>query len=83
MARVANFWTDLRGKRKEHRLNRMKDKEAKIVEGEDDVLEVLVRHWEELGRNSKDHSKDCSEDDVVPDTVMGHVGGCELACVGK
>ena len=37
------------------------------------MLEVLARHWEELGR-----SKACSEDDVVPDTATGDVGGCEL-----
>ena len=71
------FWTDLRGKRKGKRLNRMNDR--RIVEGEEEdevlaVLEVLAKHWEELGRRSKN----CSEDDVVPDTVMGDVGGCEL-----
>ena len=71
------FWIDLRGKRKERRLNRMKDEEGRIVEGEDEVLEVLTRHWEELGRSRKD----CSEDDVVPDTVMGDVGGCEFGYV--
>ena len=52
------------------RLNRMKDEEGRIVEGEDEVLEVLVRHWEEHGRRS--------EDDVVPDAAMGDVGGCEF-----
>ena len=31
----------------------MKDGEGRIVEGEDEVLEVLVRHWEELGRRSR------------------------------
>ena len=35
------------------RLNRMKDEEGRIVEGWDEVLEVLTRHWEELERNSK------------------------------
>ena len=30
----------------------MKDEEGRIVEGEDDVLEVLARHWNELGRSS-------------------------------
>ena len=48
------FWTSLRGKRKEWRWNRMKDEEGRIVEGEDEVLEVLVRHWEKLGRSSED-----------------------------
>ena len=45
------------------------------MEEDDEVLEVLARHWEELGRSS--------EDDVVPFTVMGDVGGCELGCVKK
>ena len=31
------------------------------------MLEVMVRHWEELGRSS--------EDDVVPDTDIGDGGG--------
>ena len=43
------FRTDLRAKRKKRRLNRMKDEKGRIVEGEDEVLEVLARHWEELG----------------------------------
>ena len=43
------------------------------MEGEDEVLEVMARHWEELER-----SEGCSEDDLVPDTEMGDVGGCEL-----
>ena len=68
------FRTDLRGKWKERRLNRIKDKVRRILEGEDAMLEMLARHWEELGMGSKD----CSEDDVVPDTEMGDVGGCEL-----
>ena len=52
----------------------MKDAEGRIVEGEDEVLEVLARHWEKLGSGSEY----CSEDDVVPDTVMRDMGGCEL-----
>ena len=35
------------------------------MEGEDEVLEVLVRHWEEFGGSTKE----CSGDGVVPDTV--------------
>ena len=50
----------------------MKGEEGRIVEGEDEVLEVLARHWEEHGRISMDYNKD----DVVPDTMMA--GGCEL-----
>ena len=38
------FWTDERGRRKEQRLNRMKDEEGRIVEGEDEVLAMLARH---------------------------------------
>ena len=64
------LWTDMKGKRKQRRLNRMKDEEGRIVEGEDEVLEVLARLWEELGRSS--------EDDVVQDTEMGDVAGCKL-----
>ena len=51
----------------------MKDAEGRIVEGEDEVLEMMLRHWEEFERSS--------EDDVVPDTEMGDVRGCELGCV--
>ena len=43
------FWTDVRGKRKQQRLNRMKD-EGKIVEGEGEVRgdgKTLGRTWEE------------------------------------
>ena len=60
---------DVRGKRKQQWLNRIKDEEGRIIEGEDKVFEVLARHWEELGRSSED----CSEDDVGPDTEMGDV----------
>ena len=67
------FWTDVRGKRKVQRLNRMKDEEGKIVEGEDEGLEVMGKHWEELGRRS---SENCSENDVVLYTEMGDMGGC-------
>ena len=48
----------------------MKDEEGRIVEVEDEVLVVMARHWEELGRRS--------EDDVVKDKVMRDVGGCQL-----
>ena len=54
-------WTDLRGKRMEQRLNRMKDEEGRIMEGGRKLS---------VGRSS--------EDDVVPDTAIGNVGGCEL-----
>ena len=47
------FWTDMTGKRKERRLNRMKYEEVRRVEEEDEGLEVLARHWEEHGRSSK------------------------------
>ena len=67
------FWTDIKGKRMQRRLNRMKDEEGRILKGEDEVLEVLARLWEELGRSS--------EDDVVQDTEMGDVAGCKLCYV--
>ena len=54
-------------------------KDGRIVEEEDEVLEVFARHWRELGRRSTDGG----EDDVVPDTVMGDVGGCKLGVCKK
>ena len=69
------LWTDVRGKRKQQRLNRMKDEEGRVVEGEDEVLEVMARHWEELGMSS--------EDDVVPDTEMGVWEDVSWVCVMK
>ena len=47
----------------------MNDEEVRMEE-EDEVLEVMARHWEEPGRSSLD--------DVVPDTEMEDMGGCEL-----
>ncbi len=64
------FWTDIKGKWMQRRLNRMKDEEGRILKGEDEVLEVLARLWEELGRSS--------EDDVDQDAEMGDVAGCKL-----
>ena len=58
--------------REEERFTRMKDEEGRIAEGEDEVLKVMARHWDKLGRSS--------EDDAVPDTAMGDVGGgCKLS----
>ena len=34
------------------------------------MLVFMARHWEQLGRRS--------EDDVVPNTEIRDVGGCEL-----
>ena len=65
------FWTDVRGKRKERRLNRMKDEEGRIVEEEDEVWDVMARYWEELVRSS--------EEKIVTDTVAIDVQGCELS----
>ena len=31
----------------------MKDDEEGMVDGEDEVLKVMARHWEELGRKRK------------------------------
>ena len=61
------FWTDLRGKRKQRRVRRMKDDEGKMVVGEDEVLEVMAKHWEELGRKRED-----------TEAEMEDVGGHEL-----
>ena len=40
--------------RKEGRVRRMEDDEGTIVEGDDKVLEVIAKHWEELGRKRED-----------------------------
>ena len=61
------FWTDLRGKRKKRRMSRMKDDERRMVEGKDEVLEVMAKHWEELGRKRED-----------TEAEMEDVGGHEL-----
>ena len=45
----------------------MNDDEGRLVEGEDEVLEVMAKHWEELGRKSEDIEAE-----------MGDVGGHEL-----
>ena len=31
----------------------MKDDEGRMVEGEDEVLEVMEKHWKELGRKRR------------------------------
>ena len=49
----------------------MKDEEGRRVEGEDEVLAMMARHWE-LGRSSEDFS----EENVGLDTEMVDVGGC-------
>ena len=38
----------LNGMKDEGRLNGMKD-EGRVVEGEDEVLAVMAKHWKELG----------------------------------
>ena len=57
----------------------MKNEEGRIVEGEDEVLEVMVRHWEELGRSNEDYR----EDDVILDTEMGDWEDVSWVCVMK
>ena len=57
----------------------MKDEEGRIVEGENEVLEKLARHWEELGRGSKE----CSEDYVGPGRAMGDDENVSWVCVMK
>ena len=48
-------------------MRRMKNDEGRMVEGEDEVLEVMAKHWEELGWKGKD-----------TEAEMGDVGGHEL-----
>ena len=50
------FWTDLREK-KERRVRRMQGDEGRMVEEEDEVLEVMAKHWKELGRKRADGSR--------------------------
>ena len=45
----------------------MKDDEGRMVKGEDEVLEVMAKHWEELGRKRED-----------TEAEMGDVGEHEL-----
>ena len=46
------FWTYFRGK-KEGRVRRMKDAEGRMVEGEDEALEVIENTWKSLARKGK------------------------------
>ena len=48
MVLVANCGlTNLRGKRKQkRRVRRRKDDEGRMVEGEDDMLEIMAKYWE-------------------------------------
>ena len=45
----------------------MKDDEGMMVDGEDEVLEVMSKYWKELGRKRED-----------TEAEMGNVGGHEL-----
>ncbi len=52
----------------------MNDDEGRMVEGEDKVLEVTAKHWEELGRKREDGT--ASEAEM--EDVDGHeLGMCE------
>ena len=35
-------------------MKRMNDDEGGMVEGEDAVLEAMIKHWEELGKKRED-----------------------------
>ena len=48
-------------------MRRMNDDEVRMVEEEDEVLEVMAKHWEDLGRKRED-----------TEAEMGDVGGHEL-----
>lgn len=48
------YWSDLRGKKKSRKIERLKARVGKgVVEKEGEVLE-MARHWEELGRERGD-----------------------------
>ena len=64
-------WTDLRGKGKERRVRRMKDDEGRMLEGENQVLEVMEKHWEELGSKREDNEAEMGDVNVGgPELVM-------------
>ena len=48
-------------------MRRMNDDEVRMVEEEDEVLEVMAKHWEDLGRKRED-----------TEAEMGDVGGHDL-----
>ena len=66
------FRTDMGGKWKERRVRRMKDGAGRMVNGEEEVLEVMEKHWNELGRTGED-----------TEAEMGDVGGHELVMCGE
>ena len=45
------FWSDLRRKKKSRRITRMRGNDEAVVEETEQVLEVLAKHWEELGKS--------------------------------
>ena len=58
------FWSDIsRRKRKRKTIPRMKNKVGRVEEGQEDVLEELAKHWEELGRSSSQESEVTTEED--------------------
>ena len=67
------FWTDLRGKKKRRKITRMKGKEGAVVEETEQVLEVLAKHWEELGK-SQNHSLDSRQE---PEPSQGKSDMCQ------
>ena len=45
------FSSDLRGKKKSRRITRMRGNDRAVVEETEQVLEVLAKHWEDLGKS--------------------------------
>ena len=41
------------------------------------------RCWQDTGKKLGRSSKDCSDDDVIPDSAMGDVGDVSWVCVKK
>ena len=51
------FWSDLVGrKRKRRSIPRLKSKMGQVVESQEEVVEELARHWEELERRKESES---------------------------
>ena len=66
------FWSDLRGKKKNRRITRMRGKDGAVVEETEQILEVLAKHWEELGKSC--NSLDPEQEPELPRDRMGGSG---------
>ena len=47
------FWADLKGKKKQCQIQRVREENGMVVEKRKEILEVLAMHWESLGKVSQ------------------------------